>query len=1367
MLHLGRGAARRLGASHVCSSCLTPSPFRSLQTLRLPRIPIGLGTYHNRSLSSTPRRLGEEKESSDQSTSKANESNIGNTEPPPVETSKPPKKKNKKKKKPKTTSPGPAPPSQQPNASSDDPERQLRVLQGAVEALKNVLASQNIDVGQIGRINTDIAPEASTQKHSNSNKKRKQIAKSSKGKPQLKGTEAPAEDNTAAPADPPERKAPTEPEKAGSPKSIAQSNTKRRLQKAKSRPKKSRSIIRKIVNAPDVIPSAKNAAAGAPFTGELPQPEILAMLMQSRGNKPFKSHSQPKPSKGTEMPREGATPQEEGTSKDMVISSINSKALHLDPIAMEQPPVPSLSYNLDRVLFNPGVYQLQEPRSRVYNFDPYLSQIMPVQEFDFDALKQYVTSSKDSNLISIAKKHEKKYTGSTSSMTSMLAHFHYLLSSWRPIGVDMLSKSFPVESLQYTRIMRAPAATFLHWKDGTYAIDADKQYDTANVLSMLGKSMEKLLTLSKEDYEKYRHENSDQITEEERNAAEAFHYTGFQDFMMRSQLDAYDPRMPGTGMFDLKTRAVISIRMDAKGFQKGLGYEIRRRFGEWESFEREYYDMIRSAFLKYSLQVRMGRMDGIFVAFHNTQRIFGFQYIPLSEMDQSLHGTTNTTLGDREFKLSLKLLNELMDRATARFPEKSLRMHFETRTSANAPYMYVFARPVEPGEIEKVQNAGKASVESFEREILGMAKDVAEAESEAAGETSEPLEETLDEDENLAIAEERASLTAWDEVRRMVEDAVDDDELGVGSVREAIADALEQSGLLRARSSTEARDHVDALLGALTGHGESEHTQSEDLPEAEENSPETTQDNDPIASIDAVELEDHEEVVDEAETTSEIDDTDVSRGVSSDVPATSQDPNDHSTSASEEQSESASAPKQGAPSPQPSESHNIYGASEVESISNSTKHQSTQAAHENTPVTQHAPISGVSTQGQDTTGVTDFRECTLIPNHEDRAGEDGVARLGGDEVPVAEREQSQATSTEVVEEEAANDEEEQEEEDVEDDLDDETSLEESADASNMSPLKDLIVRMAQRIDERRISQHVPEDMFDDSSKLKEFERILGKLMSESRSEESQQSSDTATLTGKPQESAAESSETPLAPESDAELESTQESSSKGSDTGASSASAKSKAAPEEEIKPGELLGMVLTIKNKVNSKYVARPNQLAKNDKWIVEYNIEELDEDRARKIYSQCKMRRRKTLRSEGDRDALWYQLFQGKLGKLTTKGRNFRAAETEKAKQRPVHVVGQGEPMSSSWKEMFGGPYDGGRIGTLRDELASSVEAESRAQDDEETEEARLANKDIQGPSNSETSSPMTVDSGKVEEGNTEGNSKDNAGVQGKKES
>lgn len=38
---------------------------------------------------------------------------------------------------------------------------------------------------------------------------------------------------------------------------------------------------------------------------------------------------------------------------------------------------------------------------------------------------------------------------------------------------------------------------------------------------------------------------------------------------MRSQLDCYDPRLPGSGVFDIKTRAAMPIRLDI------MNYEVR------------------------------------------------------------------------------------------------------------------------------------------------------------------------------------------------------------------------------------------------------------------------------------------------------------------------------------------------------------------------------------------------------------------------------------------------------------------------------------------------------------------------------------------------------------------------------------------------------------------------------------------------------------------------------------------------------------------------------------------------------------------------------------------------------------------------
>lgn len=369
---------------------------------------------------------------------------------------------------------------------------------------------------------------------------------------------------------------------------------------------------------------------------------------------------------------------------------------------------------------SPGVYHLRDPRSRVYNFDPYLGSIMPVTEFDFNTLKQYITSSKDDALRDVAIQAKKKYIGSSSSMTSVLSHFHYLLSSWRALDIRTVSQGFPEKMRTFTRLLRSPAAMFLHYQDGVYAIDADKEFDSANILMNLGKSMEKLLTMPKEDFERYRRSHENKISAEEEEAIpESYHYSTYGDFVMRSQLDAYDPRLPGTGMFDLKTRAVVSIRMDAKNFEAGLGYEIKDRYGAFESYEREFYDMIRAAFLKYSLQVRIGRMDGIFVAFHNIERIFGFQYVSLPEMDQALHGQSDTALGDTEFELSLGMWNEVLNKATERFPKQSLRFHFDTRDTATT-FMYIFVEPVTQDEIHTIQNKNKEEVEEYQNRLLNL-----------------------------------------------------------------------------------------------------------------------------------------------------------------------------------------------------------------------------------------------------------------------------------------------------------------------------------------------------------------------------------------------------------------------------------------------------------------------------------------------------------------------------------------------------------------------------------------------------------------------------------------------------------------------
>ncbi|KAI2623222.1 Pet127-domain-containing protein [Hypoxylon sp. NC1633] len=1370
MLQLRSQGAYRVRAFYTCSLCLAGSR----TTRYLAHRPTFIPSHYGRPLSITSCRPAPTTESSTPSSDGIED--IG------LSTEVMPKKKKKKKPK-KTNAEIKVPPISKQAASQIDSERQLQVLQGALQALKNVLAAQNIRVDQFGRPSNqadDEKPKPSTsvktKSRSKSNRKNAKAshddasqqhdAENSRGEKLEDGKDVAAADTTSN----------IEPESLSSTSvavkpSLRRILSKREANRAKSKakaaqpksdedlppgdaslelvlpepadessppaealfetpaPPKSadessppvKASFRKVLNGKNganngaiyaaLRESLRNLAAHG--INELPSRAsiIRSVSRRLRSNqiisKPATSAKRPSPRriqlsklKDNILQRPKEEDRAGGDNAPLAINTLDATDLHLTTIEADRPPVPSLSYGLDRVLFNPGVYYLQDPRSRVYNFDPYLSKIMPIQEFDFNALKQYVTSSKDMNLIRIAKEHKKKYTGSTSSMTSMLAHFHYLLSSWREINTSMLSRAFQPDSVRFTRIMTGPAAVFLHWKDGTYAIDADKEFDTANILSMLGKSMEKLLTLPKEDYERYRHVNSDQITEEERNADEAFHYTGFRDFMMRSQLDAYDPRVPRSGMFDLKTRAVVSIRMDAKEFHKGLGYEIRNRFGQWQSFEREYYDMIRSAFLKYSLQVRMGRMDGIFVAFHNTQRIFGFQYISLNEMDFALHGTYDPKLGNTEYKYSLSLLNDVLDRASKRFPEQSLRLHFETRTSVSAPFMYIFAKPVSQTDIEEVQSSSKASIEAFEKEMLGIVKDGAEAdaEPEAEVESTGEHDEAVDEEEETeepSILQEMSSLAAWKEVRQMVEDAVDDDEGGIGAVREAIEDALEQSGLLQARSSAEARRYVDALLSAITSSTPSKAAESVEISGEEgieagqddasllvrgtlEPEQESPSDEPSTASDDA--YVEQSQVIDHSiETSTKTSSGDGQPGESSDL-------NDDKQSTQLDAVTETNGEAVGTIGPLEDQMRPVDEV--VDSTSPEQTHMSERNVEDRIDETSEARPAMVTEQ--DINGQEKLESDTHKSTTSDN--EQGSVEVGSDSTVFVDTlgSQEQANMSKSKEEEVEEDDEIDEDEDETDDVEDELQAEESKRDSNatpsMSPLKDLIVKMAQRIDEGAASDEA-DSSIDDSSKLKEFERILGELIASSKDQQTHQTKD-ASPTQTTQTNAGTQDHTEPA-ESETKEADAQESSELPPSGATTEASQTASEATEDEDDT-EVLGMILTIKNKLNGKYVTRPNELKPSDQWQVEYNLSEIAANRTRTLYQQCLRRRQKVFQDPGDRDSQWYNMFRGKLNEHTNSGRKFRARETASAKKYPVYVYGTegGQP----WEDVFGESALGG---------------------------------------------------------------------------
>jgi hypothetical protein len=264
-----------------------------------------------------------------------------------------------------------------------------------------------------------------------------------------------------------------------------------------------------------------------------------------------------------------------------------------------------------------------------------------------------------------------KFGASTSGMTDLLCQLHYLISHWRKLNLDSLSQGFEAASLRFSEIRRLPVSVFLRYRDGRYVIDPDNQTTSYCELMFVGRLLEKLFTVPKTVFEQFRRSNTQAAALRDLEEENVHNYTAFGPVLVRSQLDAYDPRLPGTGIFDLKTRAVAGVRFDAgERLKDSRGYQVKGNLGTWESYEREMHDLARTVLMKYALQARLGRMDGIFVAYHNLERIFGFQYLSIADMDNILHGQEHPDLGDKELNLSFSLLGEILDRATKAYPEQ-------------------------------------------------------------------------------------------------------------------------------------------------------------------------------------------------------------------------------------------------------------------------------------------------------------------------------------------------------------------------------------------------------------------------------------------------------------------------------------------------------------------------------------------------------------------------------------------------------------------------------------------------------------------------------------------------------------------------
>lgn len=456
------------------------------------------------------------------------------------------------------------------------------------------------------------------------------------------------------------------------------------------------------------------------------------------------------------------------TKRASKITKSNICAFHLSPnsvnfngISAKHEPAkpPRLAHKLERVLFQPmNFHSLQDSRTGAYNFNPWLEDIIKVENFDFNAIADFVSPSRDEVLLDLAEQHQKRYYSSTSSMTGILSHLHFLFSNFRRANLSLISKNFPQHSAELTRGAQLPGIVMMkrmRKKKPVFSIESDKSTDREIILSVLGHALETILTTEADRFQKIYDKSSNSHKPTSDSIVDSYHYSKISDFILRSQLDAYNPKLPGTGVFDLKTRAVAAIRHDIAYVEKNdnyTGYEIQKTFGKFESFEREFFELIRSTLLKYSLQARIGRMDGIFVAYHNISKMFGFQYLPLEEIDFILHShcdskfqklleerklhfsaiygdesyimnhdrsiyerQISSEVADAEFKMSMSLLDQIFKQVENELPDNfdAARLIFKTEhkksfnrdgSHTKVAVLHVIAVPISKEKLDFFQN---------------------------------------------------------------------------------------------------------------------------------------------------------------------------------------------------------------------------------------------------------------------------------------------------------------------------------------------------------------------------------------------------------------------------------------------------------------------------------------------------------------------------------------------------------------------------------------------------------------------------------------------------------------------------------------
>ena len=341
--------------------------------------------------------------------------------------------------------------------------------------------------------------------------------------------------------------------------------------------------------------------------------------------------------------------------------------------------IPKLAHNLEAILRKPGIYPIEPFLPMQSDGGKFLKNISQPDELDFSKIPPYIPPSEDKLLMKFARESKIKYVMSTSTISNVLSQIYYLFSAFRSPNFANISESYANEPKKYMVSQRKPTTNFLRKLDkeaNLYALDNDSGLflSNNNILMDIGKIVERSLTLDANIFNEVLSKNSTNVNEHKINDDHHRFMKLNNEICLRSQIDchAYDEITKKPFVFEIKTRSVCPIRYDLMNYEDYLDYRVNSYRGLHSSYEREYYDLIRGSFLKYSFQLKIGRMDGAFIAYHNTQDIFGFEYVKTKEIERRIFGTE--LYAEVSFICCSKLLIILLDNILEQLKDEKYEM---------------------------------------------------------------------------------------------------------------------------------------------------------------------------------------------------------------------------------------------------------------------------------------------------------------------------------------------------------------------------------------------------------------------------------------------------------------------------------------------------------------------------------------------------------------------------------------------------------------------------------------------------------------------------------------------------------------------